>query len=68
MYNRIAFGGSFFVYYWNSYLPDANKREFFMLLTLVIFTVFFGIYPAVILDGLHYSTYCLLFSVDNLIN
>jgi hypothetical protein len=34
MYNRIAFGGSFFVYYWNSYLPDANKREFFYVINV----------------------------------
>jgi NADH-ubiquinone oxidoreductase chain 4 len=65
MYNRIAFAGSYFLYYWNNYLPDINKREFFMLLTLVLFTVILGIYPAIILDGLHYSTYSLLFLADN---
>jgi NADH-ubiquinone oxidoreductase chain 4 len=33
-----------------------------MLLTLVIFTVLFGIYPAPILDGLHYSVSTLIYS------
>ena len=32
-----------------------TKREFFLLLILVIFTVILGIYPSIILDGLHYS-------------
>jgi len=66
MYNRIAFGGAFFANSWNRYLPDLNKREFFILSSLVLFTVILGIYPAIVLDGLHYSTYCLLFIVDNL--
>jgi NADH-ubiquinone oxidoreductase chain 4 len=64
MYNRISFAGSYFLYYWNYYMPDVNKREFYILFTLVIFTVILGIYPSVILDGLHYSTYCLLFTFD----
>ncbi len=36
-----------------------------MLLILVLFTVILGIYPAIILDGLHYATYCLLFTFDS---
>jgi len=35
-----------------------------MLLTLVIFTVVLGIYPSIILDGLHYSTYSLIYMLD----
>ena len=66
MFNRIAFAGSFFVYFWENYIPDLNKREFNILLALVLFTVIFGIYPAPILDGLHYSTYSVLFTFDNL--
>ena len=64
MFNRIAFGGSYSKQNWKSYIPDINKREFCMLLTLVIFTVFLGIYPSIILDGLHYSTYCLIYTLD----
>jgi len=65
MFNRIAFAGSFFVYFWENYIPDLNKREFNILLALVLFTVIFGIYPSIILDGLHYASYCLLFTLDS---
>ena len=61
MFNRIAFGGSFSKFF-SVNIPDLNKREFYILFTLVIFTVGFGIYPAPILDGLHYSVSSLVFS------
>lgn len=61
MFNRIAFGGSYSKLIENT-IPDLNKREFYILLTLVIFTVIFGIYPAPILDGLHYSTSGLIYA------
>uniref|UniRef100_UPI00286A04F4 NADH dehydrogenase subunit 4 n=1 Tax=[Emmonsia] crescens TaxID=73230 RepID=UPI00286A04F4 len=61
MFNRIAFGGIFSSYFLK-YLFDLNKREFVLLTCLVIFTVFFGIYPAPILDGLHYSVSSLIYS------
>ena len=61
MFNRIAFGGSFSKYFTTNII-DVNKREFFMLLTLVIFTVVLGVYPAPILDGLHYSVSSLIYS------
>lgn len=64
MFNRIAFAGSYSKQNWDSYIPDINKREFCMLLTLVIFTVVLGIYPSIILDGLHYSTYSLIYMLD----
>ena len=60
MYNRIAFGGSFSKFFRVS-VPDLNKREFSILLALVIFTVGLGIYPAPILQGLHYSVSCLIY-------
>jgi NADH-ubiquinone oxidoreductase chain 4 len=60
MYNRISFGGSYSKYIeWN--ISDLNKREFYMLISLVIFTVVLGIYPPIILDGLHYSVSCLIY-------
>lgn len=63
MFNRIAFGGSFTkIIFHIFYMNDVSKREFFMLLTLVILTVVLGIYPAPILDGLHYSTSSLIYS------
>jgi NADH-ubiquinone oxidoreductase chain 4 len=67
MFNRIAFAGSFFFKNWLEYLPDLNRREFFMLATLVLFTVFLGIYPSIILDGLSYYTYYLLYSINSVI-
>ena len=64
MYNRISFGGVFSLSNWLTYIPDLNKREYFMILLLVVFTIILGIYPSVILDGLHYYVYKLLYT-DN---
>ena len=61
MFNRIAFGGAFSKLF-KSNIPDINKREFYILLTLVVFTVILGIYPSPILDGLHYSVSSLIYS------
>lgn len=60
MYNRIAFAGTFSKHF-RFNIPDLNKREFFLLLALVVFTVVLGIYPAPILQGLHYSVSCLIY-------
>ena len=54
MFNRITFGGKYSKLF-KVNLPDLNKREFFILFILVIYTVLLGIYPIPILDGLHYS-------------
>jgi len=61
MFNRIAFGGSFSKFF-EANISDVNKREFFILFTLVMFTVVLGIYPAPILDGLHYSVSSLIYN------
>jgi NADH-ubiquinone oxidoreductase chain 4 len=61
MFNRIAFGGSFSKFF-EANISDVNKREFFILFTLVVFTVILGIYPAPILDGLHYSVSSLIYN------
>jgi len=61
MFNRIAFADSFSKFF-NVNIPDLNKREFFILLTLVMFTIVLGVYPASILDDLHYSVSCLIYS------
>ena len=60
MFNRIAFAGSYSKFFTVA-IPDLNKREFQILLTLVIATVILGIYPAPILDGLHYSVTTLIY-------
>nr|QXQ00372.1 NADH dehydrogenase subunit 4 [Tuber umbilicatum] len=61
LYNRIAFGGSLSDYF-KVNIPDLTKREFVILISLVIPTILFGIYPAVILDGLHYSVSTLIYN------
>jgi len=61
MFNRIAFAGSYSKFFLVN-LPDLNKREFYILFTLVVFTVTLGVYPAPILDGLHYSVSTLIYS------
>src|SRR4051794_11265737 len=47
-----------------AYLPDLNKREYSILLVLVLFAVILGIYPSIILDSLHYATSSLLYGFD----
>ena len=61
MFNRIAFGGSFSKLF-EANISDVNKREFFILFALVAFTVILGIYPAPVLDGLHYSVSSLIYN------
>ncbi len=61
MFNRIAFAGSFSRFF-KFNIPDLNKREFIMLFTLIAFTVVLGVYPAPVLDGLHYSVSCLIYN------
>lgn len=66
MFNRIAFGGALPIYF-SVNVADVNKREFLILFTLVLFTVVLGIYPAPILDGLHYSVSSLIYNSSNFI-
>ena len=61
MFNRIAFGG-WYSKFFKVNIPDLNKREFYILSILVVFTVVLGIYPAPILDGLHYSVSFLIYN------
>jgi NADH-ubiquinone oxidoreductase chain 4 len=62
MFNRTAFGGSFSKIIEISLL-DVSKREFVLLLILVIFTVLFGIYPSLIINLLDYSVNTLIYTV-----
>ena len=46
--------------------PDLNHRESYVLITLCLLTILFGITPSSILDGLHYDTSSLIyFSYEN---
>lgn len=62
MYNRIAFAGSFSKYF-NFSISDLSKREYYILITLVLFTVFLGLYPSIILDGLHYTSSMVVYAI-----
>jgi NADH-ubiquinone oxidoreductase chain 4 len=60
MFNRISFGGKYSKLF-KVNVPDLNKREFFILFVLVLYTVILGIYPIPVLDGLHYSVSSLIY-------
>nr|YP_010146927.1 NADH dehydrogenase subunit 4 [Cyclocybe aegerita]AUN44944.1 NADH dehydrogenase subunit 4 [Cyclocybe aegerita]QQP21436.1 NADH dehydrogenase subunit 4 [Cyclocybe aegerita] len=58
LYNRLSYGNL------SPYLPplkDINRREYFLLFSLLIPTTIFGIFPNVILNTLHTSTTALLY-------
>lgn len=63
MFNRISFGGFFTKLLYENNVWDVSIREFFVLFILVLFTVILGIYPSIILDGLHYYTNNLIYKV-----
>jgi NADH-ubiquinone oxidoreductase chain 4 len=63
MYQRISFGGAYSRMFTVN-IPDLNKREYMILLTLVVPTVLFGIYPEPILNAIHYSVSTLIYSFD----
>jgi NADH-ubiquinone oxidoreductase chain 4 len=57
LYNRFSYGNI------SPYLPhlkDLNRREFFLLVTLLLPMVIFGILPNILLDSLHLSTTALI--------
>ena len=60
MFNRICFAGTYCKFF-KFNVPDLNKREFCILITLVVLTVILGVYPTPLLDGLHYNVSCLIY-------
>jgi NADH-ubiquinone oxidoreductase chain 4 len=60
MFNRTVFGGSFSKLFVVNII-DVNKREFIILLILIIFTVGTGIYPSIITDALNYNVSGLIY-------
>ena len=60
MFNRIAFAGSYSKFFFVN-IPDVNKREYCVLLVLVVLTIVLGVCPNIILDGLHYSASTLIY-------
>ena len=65
MFQRIAFGGAYSRMF-TVVMPDLTKREYTILMILVVPTVLLGIYPASILDGLAYSVSTLLYNSDSI--
>ena len=61
MFNRTAFGGNYSKLFMIN-VKDLTKREFLILIILIIFTVFLGIYPSPILDGLNYNMSNLIYN------
>src|SRR6266705_2151636 len=62
LFNRVSYGNL------SPYLPtlkDINRREFYLLISLLIPTVIFGIFPNILLDSLHASVSALLFQLPN---
>ncbi len=60
LYNRISYGS------YSPYLlplKDITRREFFLLLSLLIPTILLGIFPNVILESLHVSITTLLYTI-----
>jgi proton-translocating NADH-quinone oxidoreductase chain M len=60
LYNRLSYGNL------SPYLPpvkDISRREYIILISLLIPTVIFGIYPEVILNTLHVSVSSLLYNI-----
>lgn len=60
LYNRLSYGS------YSPYLPvlkDINRREYSILITLLIPTVIFGIIPNVLLNPLHITTSALLYTI-----
>lgn len=60
LYNRLMFGG--YSEYFKP-LMDLDRREFTVLLTLLIPTLIFGILPNFILEILHFPASDLIFKV-----
>ena len=60
LYNRLSFGS------WSQYLnytKDLSRREFVILISLLIPTIILGLVPNIILTDIHYSVSSLIYSI-----
>ena len=60
LYNRLSYGS------YSPHLPvlkDINRREFFLLISLLLPTIIFGIFPNILLNPLHTSISALLYNI-----
>lgn len=53
LYNRVSFGAMSLYIKDSPVNRDISRREFFVLLPLIILTIFLGVYPNIVLDPLH---------------
>jgi proton-translocating NADH-quinone oxidoreductase chain M len=65
LFNRISYGNLKTQYL--TYFSDLNKREFFVFLPLITATLFFGVYPIVLLDPIHASIYHVITQLNPLL-
>lgn len=61
LYNRLSYGN--YSPHIKKIVIDINRREYFLLLALLIPTIGFGIFPNVLLDSLHLSVSSLLYFI-----
>ena len=61
LYNRLSYGN--YSPHMVKIVTDINRREYYLLLALLIPTVLFGIVPNVLLDSLHLSVSSLLYFI-----
>ena len=60
LYNRVCFGEMSKYIKHSSYSRDLTRRELYILIPLIIPTIYLGIYPQIIFETLHLSVYSLL--------
>ena len=60
LYNRLSYGS--YSHYLKP-LKDINRREFILLISLLLPTIILGVYPNVILETLHASVTTLLYNI-----
>jgi proton-translocating NADH-quinone oxidoreductase chain M len=65
LFNRISYGNLKTQYL--TYFSDLNKREFSVFIPLIAATLFFGIYPIVLLDPIHASIYHIIAQLNPLL-
>ena len=61
LFNRVSFGQAS---RYMSTMPDITRREFFVVLPLIIVSFILGIYPNIVLESLHLGLSSLLISVN----
>lgn len=64
LYNRVCFGSMSPYIAASDANRDLNRREFYVILPLVVLTLLLGVYPQIILDSLHASVTGLVMTIN----